>query len=137
MGFFEKMWVKYSKFNAHVKLSLNYRYSELPIIRPPMVLVESGLNGELVSLMWPIYINKLQFGKKSKPWEICQKCKFKTLKNTFKAVKSIVIFFLFVHIWPDWFKINKILQYQSILQNPWSTGIFVHPVELVSARMYR
>ena len=31
-------------------------YSEVPIIRPPMILVESGLNGEQVSLMKPIYI---------------------------------------------------------------------------------
>ena len=34
-----------------------YNYSEVPIIRPPMVLVVSGLNGEQVSLlMRPIYI---------------------------------------------------------------------------------
>ena len=31
-------------------------FKEVPIIRPPMVLVESGLNNEQVSLMRPIYI---------------------------------------------------------------------------------
>ena len=36
--------------------SLNY--SEVPIIRPPMVVVENGLNSDLVTLMRPIYIEK-------------------------------------------------------------------------------
>ena len=33
-------------------------YSEVPIIRPPGVLVGSGLNSEQVSLRRPIYIEK-------------------------------------------------------------------------------
>ena len=34
------------------------QYTSLLIIRPPIVLVESGLNSEQVSLMSPIYIEK-------------------------------------------------------------------------------
>ena len=34
----------------------NGYYSECPIIRPPIILVESGLNGEHVSFMRPIQI---------------------------------------------------------------------------------
>ena len=33
-------------------------YGEVPIIGPPMVLVEGGLNSEQVSLMRPIYTEK-------------------------------------------------------------------------------
>ena len=33
-------------------------HSEVPIIRPPMVHVESGLYSEQVSLIRPIYIEK-------------------------------------------------------------------------------
>ena len=33
-------------------------YSEVPLIRPPMVFVESGLNNEQASLTRPIYIEK-------------------------------------------------------------------------------
>ena len=33
-----------------------YSYSKVPIIQPPMVLVESGLYSKQVSLMRPIYI---------------------------------------------------------------------------------
>ena len=33
-------------------------YSEVPLIRPPMVLVENSLNGEQVSLMRHIFIGK-------------------------------------------------------------------------------
>ena len=32
--------------------------SEVPIVRPPLVLVESGLNSEQVSLMRAIYFGK-------------------------------------------------------------------------------
>ena len=39
-----------------------YRYSEVPIVRPPMVLVENGLNSEQVSLMRPICVEKMYFG---------------------------------------------------------------------------
>ena len=34
------------------------QYSEVLIIRPPVVLSESGLNSDQVSLMRPIYIEK-------------------------------------------------------------------------------
>ena len=34
------------------------QYSEVPVIRPPLVLVESGLNSDQVSLMRPVYIEK-------------------------------------------------------------------------------
>ena len=34
--------------------SVSYKYREIPIIRPPMVLIESGINNEQVSLMRPI-----------------------------------------------------------------------------------
>ena len=37
------------------------KYSEVPTIRPPMVLVESGQNSEQVSLMRTIYILVLIF----------------------------------------------------------------------------
>ena len=37
-------------------------YSEVPIIRPLMVLVESGLNREKALLTRPIYIEKMHFG---------------------------------------------------------------------------
>ena len=40
------------------------QYSEVPIIRPQMTLVESGLNSEQVSLMRPIYIEKMHFVQK-------------------------------------------------------------------------
>ena len=61
---------------------------------------------------------------KSKLWETCQKRKFKVLKNTISLI----------HNWPDLLKMNKILQYQSILKTPWS--LLVQPVELFSARIY-
>ena len=38
-----------------------YTYSEVLIIRPPMVVVENGLNSEQVSLTSPIYIEKIHF----------------------------------------------------------------------------
>ena len=38
------------------------KYSEFPIIRPPMVLVKSGLNNEQVSLMRSISHWKMNFG---------------------------------------------------------------------------
>ena len=44
------------------KLKINIKYSDVPVIRPPMVLVESGLNIEQVSLLRPIYIEKKNFG---------------------------------------------------------------------------
>ena len=37
-------------------LTEEYQYSEIPIIRPPTVLVKSGLDSEQVSLMRPIFI---------------------------------------------------------------------------------
>ena len=37
------------------------QYSEVPLIRPPMEFVESGLNSEMVSLMRPIYIGNRWF----------------------------------------------------------------------------
>ena len=37
-------------------------YSKVPLIRPSMVLVESGLNSEQTSVMRTIYIEKLNFG---------------------------------------------------------------------------
>ena len=58
--------------------------------------------------------------------------KDKALKNTFKTVKCT--FFLPIHDWPDWFKMNKILQYQSILRNP--RCILVQSVELFTAWIY-
>ena len=36
-------------------------YSEVPLIRSPIVLVESGLNREQISLMRPIYMEKMYF----------------------------------------------------------------------------
>ena len=36
------------------------KYSKVPIIRPPMVLVENGLNSDQVSLMRPICIFSLK-----------------------------------------------------------------------------
>ena len=65
-------------------------------------------------------IGKLE---KSKLQETCQKRKLKALKNKFQTVK-ILYLFLF-HNWPDRFKMNKILQYQSILQNPRSIYSYI------------
>ena len=45
--------------NCKILSSLNY--SEVSIIRPPMVLVESDINSEQVSLMRPLTL-KLYFG---------------------------------------------------------------------------
>ena len=39
-----------------ITLFYDKKYSEVPIIRPPKVLVENGHNSEQVSLMRPIYI---------------------------------------------------------------------------------
>ena len=44
-----------NKFQLYTKSSETH-CSEVPIIRPPMVLVESGLNSEQVSLMRHIYV---------------------------------------------------------------------------------
>ena len=43
---------------SDLSLTVSDKYSEVPIIRPPMILVESGLNDEQVLLMKPIYIEK-------------------------------------------------------------------------------
>ena len=40
----------------------HYNYGEVPIIRPTLVLAESGINSEQFSLMRPIYIKKMNFG---------------------------------------------------------------------------
>ena len=46
-------------FTTCVYKFTNVMYSEYPIIRPLMVLVESGLNSEQVSLMSLIYVEKM------------------------------------------------------------------------------
>ena len=53
--------------------------------------------------------------------EICQKRKFKALKNTFETVKSILIFFCTIHNWPDWFKWTKY----------WISKHFTKPMEYI------
>ena len=45
----------------------------------------------------------------------------KSLKHWRIPVKY---FFSLIHNWPNWFKMNRILQHQIILQNLWS--IFIH-----------
>ena len=45
----------------NILLLLFYIYNEVPLIIPPIVLVESGLNCEQVSLMRPIYTEKNAF----------------------------------------------------------------------------
>ena len=40
-------------------------YSEVPMIKPPMVLIENSLNSEQVAFMRPIYIEKMYFGTKT------------------------------------------------------------------------
>ena len=41
---------------------MNFFSTKVPIIRPSVVLVESGLNSEQISLMTPVYIEKYIFG---------------------------------------------------------------------------
>ena len=41
-------------------------YSEVPLIRPLMVLAKSGLNNEQESLPRPIYIGKIHFGTETR-----------------------------------------------------------------------
>ena len=45
---------------------VNMQYNEVSIIRPPLVLVESGLSTEQVSLMRTIYIEKMYFGTETR-----------------------------------------------------------------------
>ena len=51
-------WVntKRKQHNLNISKTSSSRYSEVPLIRPPVVLVVGGLNTELVSLTRPIYI---------------------------------------------------------------------------------
>ena len=50
---------EYTKIiNGLIRLTCYISYREVLLTRPPMVLVESGLNSEQVSLMRPFYIEK-------------------------------------------------------------------------------
>ena len=50
------LFYKYVLTLYQTKVIAFHHYSELPLIRPPMILVESGLNSEQVSLIRTIYI---------------------------------------------------------------------------------